>query len=113
MSALRVLEPATAEILFPQGYLAANADLRQAFGDDHSAAATHFHQQGKGEGRQQISQMFFDQIADFRRQKFEQFKEALREHPEVTGFPATMGNVFFHKEEYARGESATFRPTIS
>jgi predicted SAM-dependent methyltransferase len=110
MSTLRVLEAATTETLDPQGYLAANADLKRAYGSDTSAAEAHFHQQGKFEGRWQIARGFFAEIDSFRRQKFPRFKQSLCEHPHVHGFPAMIGAAIVDPEAYGEGESANVVP---
>ena len=93
---IRVLERPTLENLNPRGYLAANLDLRKAFGDDEAKARHHFQQYGcKENHRRQLTPAFLSS----QREKFARFKATLLEC-NAECFPVQFGKSLHSISEY-------------
>jgi SAM-dependent methyltransferase len=93
---LAVMEPATRERFYAQGYIACNADLKKLKGtnptfDEHD----HFLKHGLREGRLQYTREFFSPDSSFRRRKFSRFGHIFSEPPvfmnAADSFPVRFG----------------------
>lgn len=93
---IQVFERPTSENLNAHGYLFANLDLRQAFGDDEGLAYQHFYQYGcKEDHRRQFTTAFLSS----QREKFARFKGTLPECNAMC-FPVQFGNFVHNISEY-------------
>jgi SAM-dependent methyltransferase len=99
MNSLHVIERATDENLFPEGYVAANADLQRAFGSDAVAAREHFQRHGRAEGRRQFTKSFWDERVEYRRHKLNLFRASLA-GANITSLPALIGKSFADLTQY-------------
>jgi len=112
----QVVEAATAENFFPEGYLLANPDVRKVFGASASAARQHYRSHGYREHRNQVTRGFLDTIKDpgFRRGRFERFRHCFEAVP--TGdltFPVCFGSLFESIDNYESESSHPTAPAFS
>lgn len=100
---IRVLELATADNFFEEGYLLANADVAR-YGRE--TAAPHFRDFGAREGRRQVTRQFLEDRCEYERKKFSRFRDLLdagyHHAAKQNHFPVIFSPDHFTIEDYPR-----------
>jgi SAM-dependent methyltransferase len=108
---VEVIEKATVENLFPDGYLLANSDLKAACKN----AEKHFINQGQHENRLQFTRDILGE-SPYRKEKFLRFKDIIQFDvpPAQDFFPLSIGTDHFSLDQYdAESANDGFGPFIS
>jgi SAM-dependent methyltransferase len=88
---IEIFEMATAETFDAEGYLWANPDLQEAFGEDLLEVAHHFEIFGHSESRRQLRRAALPQIVDSRERKLEGLALGLDRYTmDILGQPMSM-----------------------
>lgn len=100
---MRVLEVATADNFFEEGYLLANADVAH-YGRE--TAAPHFRDFGAREGRRQVTREFLEDRREYEHKKFARFRNLLdagyHHAAKQDHFPVIFSPDHFTIEDYPR-----------
>jgi SAM-dependent methyltransferase len=103
-TAIRVLESATADNFFQDGYLLANADVARIVGREPAAA--HLRDHGIREGRRQVTRQFIETRSEYERRKFSRFRGLLSDsyvHANQSDrFPVFFSPNHFTIDDYPR-----------